>query len=56
MKCKNCGRKVFRTVVNRAGIETKWRVCANCETVNNFNEIFEDNKDERGAFEYDFEN
>jgi len=56
MKCKICGKKVFRTISDKKGSETAWRMCVNCKTVHNFIEIFKEEKDVRGAFEYDVEN
>ena len=35
MKCKNCGKKVFRDVLHE-GWKTGWRMCVNCKTLHNF--------------------
>ena len=55
MKCANCGRKVFRDIMDKDG-ETigKFRMCVNCNTINIFS--FRKYKFKRGVFEYDFEN
>jgi len=56
MKCPDCGRKVFRDVIDVNGKVGSWRMCVNCNTVCNFTEVFKTKEDVRGAFEYDFEN
>ena len=56
MKCPVCKKKVFRNIVDANGVVGSWRICVNCNTVCNFKEIFKNEKDARGAFEYDFEN
>ena len=61
MKCRHCGSKVFRNIVDKDGRVGSWRMCANCNTLHDFvaESVFKINqskKNRRGAFEYDFEN
>ncbi len=34
MKCKYCGKKVFKRIMNPDGRETKMRLCVNCNAIN----------------------
>jgi len=34
MKCKYCGKKVFKRIMNPDGKETKMRLCVNCNAIN----------------------
>ena len=54
MKCKNCGKKVFRDIVFE-GKKTGWRMCVHCKTLHMFGwQKYKENN--KGGFEYDFEN
>lgn len=55
MKCKYCGKKVFRDIVDAQGKIGDFRLCINCNTINIFGyRKYKENR--KGAFEYDFEN
>ena len=54
MKCANCGKKVFRDLVDGEGKVGDFRMCVNCNTLNVFS--YRKYKFKRGMFEYDFEN
>ena len=63
MKCKGCGKKVFKNIVDKDGRIGRFRMCVNCGLLNMFGHLNDgidhNNKKldkKKGEFEYDFEN
>ena len=61
MKCKGCGKKVFKNIVDKDGRIGRFRMCVNCGLLNVFGypedrNDYNNKKLKKGEFEYDFEN
>ena len=56
MKCSQCGKKVFKNIIDKDGKIGRFRICANCSLLHIFGWDVHKDKKEKGVFEYDFEN